>query len=76
MGGFCFRTILISSNGNICYSLFTLSAVVVSRFASHLVTGFSYELELIVVCLFMLDYSPFAQFGFSQEISLNLKLRA
>lgn len=35
LGGFCFRTILISSNGNICYSLFTLSAVVVSRFASH-----------------------------------------
>lgn len=35
LGGFCFRTILISSNGNICYSLFTLSVVVVSRFASH-----------------------------------------
>lgn len=28
-----FGTILISSNGNICYSLFTLSAV--SHFASH-----------------------------------------
>lgn len=31
----CFRTILSSSNGNICYSLYTLSAVVVSHFASH-----------------------------------------
>lgn len=59
LGGFCFRTILISSNGNICYSLFTLSVVVVSRFASHLVTGFSYELELIVVCLFFVGLFAF-----------------
>lgn len=69
-----FRTILSSSNGNICYSLYTLSVVVVGFCFTLVTVGLSFFFLVVDCCLPFVGLFSIRSFWFQSRDFVSLEM--